>query len=450
MSLIKGIISPHPPIIVPEVGGEERKKAQQTIDAMEKMALAVKEAEPELIIFTTPHGTVFSDAFAVSLQNPLQGDFQAFRAGQVHFNEVNDLAMGEEIIRLAKDQGIPAVGLDSHQAQRFGASLKLDHGITVPLYFIKKAGIKCPILPISIGFMPFREHYQFGKIIRQAIENLTRRTVFVASGDLSHRLTRNAPAGYHPQGEKYDHLLIDLLRKKDVGRILDLEPDFVEDAGECGLRSFIMLLGALDGWDFTFRDFSYEGPYGVGYLVGEIIPALPREEGEILESPPVALARLTLETYIKEGKKIDIPPDLPDFMLQRAAVFVTLKIGGQLRGCIGTIQPTQENMAEEIIQNAIHAGTRDPRFTPVTKEELDDLTYSVDMLSAPEPISGLEELDPQKYGVIVRQGQRAGLLLPHLEGIDTAEDQVDIARQKAGIKKGSPMQLERFEVVRYF
>jgi AMMECR1 domain-containing protein len=86
----------------------------------------------------------------------------------------------------------------------------------------------------------------------------------------------------------------------------------------------------------------------------------------------------------------------------------------------------------------------------VTKEELDDLTYSVDMLSAPEPISGLEELDPQKYGVIVRQGQRAGLLLPHLEGIDTAEDQVDIARQKAGIKKGSPMQLERFEVVRYF
>lgn len=450
MSLIKGIISPHPPIIVPEVGGEERKKARQTIDGMEKMALAVKEAGPELIIFVTPHGTVFRDAFSISLQNPLQGDFQSFGAGQVRFHEVNDRPMGEEIIRLAAGQGMPVVGLDADTAQKYGISLKLDHGITVPLYFLKKNGIECPILPISIGFLSFQEHYQFGKIIRQAIKNLARRTVFVASGDLSHRLTQDAPAGYHPQGEKYDRLLINLLKKKDVTGILDLDPGFVEQAGECGLRSFIMLLGALDGLDFDFYDFSYQGPYGVGYLVGEIIPASPHEERKAKESPPVALARLALETYINEGKGIDPPPNLPEILLKKAGVFVTLKIRGQLRGCIGTIEPTQENMAGEIIQNALHAGTQDPRFPPVTKGELKDLTYSVDMLYPPEPITGLEELDPQKYGVIVRHGYRSGLLLPHLEGIDTVEEQVDIARQKAGIKKGEAMQLERFEVVRYF
>ncbi|MFY9133731.1 MAG: AmmeMemoRadiSam system protein A, partial [Bacillota bacterium] len=130
-------------------------------------------------------------------------------------------------------------------------------------------------------------------------------------------------------------------------------------------------------------------------------------------------------------------------------VFCTLHKRGQLRGCIGTTEPTRRNIAEEIIFNAIAAAVRDPRFEPVAPHELDDIVYSVDVLSPPEPVSGPEELDPQRYGVIVRNGGRVGLLLPNLEGINTVEEQISIARRKAGIGLNAPVELERFEVTRY-
>ncbi|MEL7563350.1 MAG: AmmeMemoRadiSam system protein A [Dehalobacterium sp.] len=467
MTIVKGVISPHPPIIVPEVGGNERVQAMETIKALEKIAARVKEADPELIIFTTPHGTVFQDALTVSVLTPLTGNLKAFGADEVNFHYANDLQIAEELIREAAIQGISVVPLDNDLAREYRVSLKLDHGITVPLYFLKKAGVACPILPISIGFLPFEELYQFGTLIRKTVEKMGRRVVFLASGDLSHRLTKDAPVGYHPKGKEYDELLIDLLKKKKVENIIGIDPELVETAGECGLRSFIMILGAFDGYDFDFDLLSYEGPFGVGYMVGEIIPGPISSSRTLLEkifdkrkerlsekrtqeSSPVTLARRALETYILEGKTITPPEQMQDLLLKRAGVFVSIKKHGQLRGCIGTIEPTRENMAEEIIQNALSAGTRDPRFNPVSGGELKDLTYSVDMLYPPESIASIEELDPKRYGVIVKSGYKSGLLLPNLEGIDTAEEQVKIARQKAGIKPGEPVKLERFEVIRYY
>lgn len=467
MSIVKGIISPHPPIIIPEVGGDEREKAVDTVKAMEKSAAVIREADPEVIIFTTPHGTVFQDALTVSVLTPLTGNLKDFGTDEVNLHYANDLQMAEEIIREAAKQGISVVSLDNDLAREYRVSLKLDHGITVPLYFLQKAGVTCPILPISIGFLPFEELYQFGTVIRETVEKMGRRVVFLASGDLSHRLTKDAPAGYHPKGKEYDELLIDLLKKKQVEDIIEIDQEMVETAGECGLRSFIMMLGALDGYDFDFNLLSYEGPFGVGYMVGEIIPGsisssrmllkkiFDKRQGRLnekrtQESPPVDLARRALEAYIQKGKTISPPEHMSDLLLKRAGVFVSIKKHGQLRGCIGTIESTQENMAEEIIQNALSAGTRDPRFNPVSQGELKDLTYSVDMLYPPEAILGLEELDPKRYGVIVRNGDKSGLLLPNLEGIDTPEEQVEIARQKAGIRSGELVNLERFEVVRYY
>ncbi len=168
------------------------------------------------------------------------------------------------------------------------------------------------------------------------------------------------------------------------------------------------------------------------------------------DNPYIRLARESLEAYVIEGKKIDLPPDLPEEMLkQRAGVFVSLKKGGQLRGCIGTVAPTRDCIAREIIENAISAGCRDPRFYPVSEKELKDLEYSVDVLKEPEPIRSLEELDPQRYGVIVKKGYRSGLLLPNLDGIDTPQQQVYIACQKAGIDPGGDFEMLRFEVIRY-
>ncbi|MCK4362614.1 MAG: AmmeMemoRadiSam system protein A, partial [Dehalococcoidia bacterium] len=136
-------------------------------------------------------------------------------------------------------------------------------------------------------------------------------------------------------------------------------------------------------------------------------------------------------------------------MMERAGVFVSLKVGGMLRGCIGTYEPAKANVAEEVITNAISSATRDPRFPPVTPGELADLDYSVDVLTTPEPVEGEAELDPKRYGLIVESGGRKGLLLPDLEGVDSVARQIEICRSKAGIMPHQPVQLYRFEVKRY-
>jgi hypothetical protein len=164
--------------------------------------------------------------------------------------------------------------------------------------------------------------------------------------------------------------------------------------------------------------------------------------------PVVGLAKETVESYIREGKKPK-PKELTPEMRERAGVFVSLHKHGQLRGCIGTFEPTQDNVAEEIIANAISSSTRDPRFPPVTASELDDLEYSVDILTKPEPVTDINQLDPLTYGVIVESGWKRGLLLPALEGVDSVEEQIAICRLKAGISASEPVKLYRFQVRRF-
>jgi len=163
----------------------------------------------------------------------------------------------------------------------------------------------------------------------------------------------------------------------------------------------------------------------------------------------VKLAKDTVEIYVREGRIIPPPEKLTSEMSEKAGAFVSIKKRGELRGCIGTFLPTTKNVACEIIQNAISAATQDPRFSPVNPSELGELDYSVDVLSEPEKVNVPQDLDPRKYGVIVRSGNRRGLLLPDLEGVDTAEEQIRIARLKAGILPGEDVELYRFEVKRY-
>ena len=164
--------------------------------------------------------------------------------------------------------------------------------------------------------------------------------------------------------------------------------------------------------------------------------------------PLVRLAKKTVESYVGRRKTPE-PIELSPEMTERAGVFVSIKKQGALRGCIGTFEPTQANVAEETIANAISSATRDPRFLPVSVAELPHLTYSVDVLTQPEPVGDVSQLDPKRYGVIVKTGVRRGLLLPDLEGVDTVEEQIDICRQKAGILPDEPVELYRFEVRRY-
>jgi len=165
--------------------------------------------------------------------------------------------------------------------------------------------------------------------------------------------------------------------------------------------------------------------------------------------PLVRLAKQAVEIYIKEGIVIEPPDELAPEMKEKSGVFVCIKKQGELRGCIGTFLPVCENVAVETIKNAICAGTQDPRFPSVSLEELADLVYSVDVLSQPEEVNNIEELNPERYGVIVSKGNRKGLLLPDLDGVDTVEEQLRIAKMKAGIFQNEEAKIFRFEVKRY-
>lgn len=171
-------------------------------------------------------------------------------------------------------------------------------------------------------------------------------------------------------------------------------------------------------------------------------------EGERDGDIYVELARRAVEEYVRHARRIAPPEGPAEELRQRAGAFVSIKKRGALRGCIGTFLPTQENLAQEIITNAISSATRDYRFPPIKPEELGELEYSVDILTPPEPATP-EELDPKRYGVLLESGGRRGLLLPDLEGVDTVEEQLEIAKRKAGIAPDEPVQISRFEVERH-
>ncbi|MBF0608974.1 MAG: AmmeMemoRadiSam system protein A [Magnetococcales bacterium] len=166
--------------------------------------------------------------------------------------------------------------------------------------------------------------------------------------------------------------------------------------------------------------------------------------------PLALLARAAIEHYIKSGQHVPVPTEPVSEMRDKAGVFVSLKKHGQLRGCIGTFAPMTENVALEVIRNAVAAATEDPRFSPVRPDELPDLTVSVDVLSQPQKINDISELDPKKFGVIVARDYRKGLLLPDIDGVDSVEEQLRIARLKANIHGNEPVEIFRFEVRRYY
>lgn len=466
-NIVLAVVTPHPPIIIPAVGGREVEKVQNTIEALQKMAQEVKKCSPETVVIITPHGPVFRDAIAITGEDELKGSMEQFGAPQISIQVPNDRELVQTIIQEASREEILGVELDQEQAEIYDISLVLDHGAMVPMYFIKEAQVKASYVHITIGFLSYPELYSFGKAIQRAAQQVGRKVAVLASGDLSHCLIPGAPAKYHPAGREFDDKIKTLLEEYQVEKIMSLDEKLVSNAAECGLRPIIMALGSLDGYRVEPEVLSYEGPFGVGYLVALFRPVqfnakyetgerYRREEQEKIrakqdqESIYVKLARETLEKAVRGGEKPELPSPLPGELAEKAGVFVSIKSKGQLRGCIGTIEPTRENIAEEICQNALSAGLSDPRFFPISPEELPHLNYSVDLLMPPEPVGGLQDLDPQKYGVIVKSGSKSGLLLPQLEGVDTVEEQLNIAREKAGISPGEKAELYRFEVKRFY
>ncbi len=445
---------PHPPLIVPEVGRGNEKQVIETFNAYKKIAEDIAKLKPETIIFSSPHAKYYSDFFYVSGSKNVKGDFGTFGASMVNFNEEIDEELAKEVEELGQKEHFPCGRLKDDI---------LDHGTMVPLYFIRKNLPKTKILVVGLSTLPLIDNYRFGMLINQAVNNLNRRTVFVASGDLSHKLQERGPYGFIKEGPIYDEKIINTMSKGNFKELLEYDELFLDKAAECGHRSFTIMAGVFDGLDVKSEFLTHEDITGVGYGICTFYPEKENSQRKYYDSylkhakeknkskdELVNLARKTIETYIKENKKIEVPKDISKELKERkAGVFVSIHKFSKLRGCIGTFLPTTNSIAEEIITNAISASTKDPRFPKITQDELEYLEIKVDVLTKPEKISSKEELDPKKYGVIVSSGFKRGLLLPDLEGIDTIDEQIAIAKNKAGIYNDEEIQLERFEVVRH-
>jgi len=460
MAVVGAFMVPHPPMIVPEVGRGSEKQIAETIQAYEKVAEEIRALAPETIIITSPHSIMYGDYFHISPGRGAEGDFGKFGAPGVRFSETYDEELVDAVCSMATRDGFPAGTLGEKDK-------RLDHGTMVPLWFIRRKYQEGRIVRIGLSGLPFTEHYRFGQMIREAVELLDRRVVFVASGDLSHKLQEYGPYGFAPEGPVYDERIMDVAGRAAFRELLEFEESFCDKASECGHRSFVIMAGALDGMSLEVEKLSHQDVTGVGYGICTFHPAGKDPERHFLQQhltslrdrlakerassdAYVQLARQALEYYTENGSPMRLPQDVPEDMLRnRAGVFVSIHKHGKLRGCIGTIAPTESCIAREIMQNAISAAARDPRFSPITEDELEWLEIHVDVLGVPEPVDSMKELDVKRYGVIVSCGSRRGLLLPDLDGVDTVEQQVDIARRKGGIREGEKISLQRFEVVRH-
>lgn len=439
-SLVFSGIAPHPPIMVPEVGRESIAGVVNSIDAMSELTRRLIHSGAESVILISPHAPLEADAFVTYEGPEVFGDFSHFNAPDTYFSLPVDDELLAAIREVAATKQFELTTLRTHD---------LDHGTAVPLYFLLRNGWRGKVVTLGYSFLSNDDHVRFGSCIRSAVDQVGRRVAFIASGDLSHRLKPQAPAGYNPDAHIFDEQVVDALRSNAPQRIVDIDYNLRRLAGECGFRSMLVAIGASSELSPSCEVLSYEAPFGVGYLVAQITNQPAGADVEEVSLP--ALARAAVETFVRSEEVLSPPRSAQTLLTTRAPCFVSLKtLSGELRGCIGTIEASRDTLAEEIIANAISAATNDPRFEPVRPEELSNLRYSVDVLFPPEE-AVLEDLDPTAYGVIVedKSGGRRGLLLPDIPGIDNAEHQVEIAARKAGIEPGEPVRLYRFKVERF-
>ncbi len=448
------LFCPHPPIIVNEVGQGREQDAKPTLGGFAAQSALLEHMEFDSMLVLSPHAPMFSDAACIV-------SYDTYKDGLAGFGVRDGLtwkldADMAEAYAKALAKTIPALVMDEATAGRYRKAPTMDHGAAVPLTMLEATHDK-PAVVIAPGALPKRALFEAGKSLARAIAASGKRVLVIASGDMAHCHGGGYP--YKPEGAKFDALVCEAFKAGGATGILNIDEALAEEAQQCAYPSFVMALGVLDGEKAAFTLHSYEAPFGVGYLcasaepTGEAAPRLEFTERE----PYVALAREAIEAFVKTGRAPDwasLKPRFPaDFSEEaenrRAGAFVSLHKGGELRGCIGTISATQPTLAQEIVYCACEAAGSDPRFPPVEESELYLLDVKTDVLGDAEDIESPEQLDPKRYGVIVRSGYRRGLLLPDLEGVDTVERQIAIAKQKAGIASAENVELQRFEVVRH-
>ena len=317
MSIIAAYMVPHPPMIVPQIGRGNEKQIQETIDAYRDVAREIASLKPETIIISSPHSVMYSDYFHISPGRNAHGDFSRFCAQELRFQERYDEELVRRICYISDAEKFPAGTLGERDRA-------IDHGTMIPLYFIRQFYSDFQLVRMGLSGLPLTDHYALGRIIQQAVEDLDRRSVFIASGDLSHKLKSYGPYGYAKEGPQYDARVMDVCSRAAFGELLDFDEAFCDKAAECGHRSFVIMAGALDGRAVEARQLSHQDVTGVGYGICAFHPAGIDESRHFLEQqgndsepngsgsfassdPYVKLARESLESYILSRKILNVP-----------------------------------------------------------------------------------------------------------------------------------------------
>ena len=437
-------LMPHAPILVPGVGGERTGPVAATMAAMTATARRAVAARPDTLVLVSPHSPRRPGAFGLWQTPRLRGSLAEFGSPADAVDLPLDQALAERLRSEAAGAGVRLWAI---------AEEPLDHGALVPLCYLRAAGWNGPTVILSLDASGGGPLEQLGQAVAAAARRLSRRVAFIASGDMSHRLTPTAPCGYHPEGKHFDETFIALLRRGATDELSEIEPRLQDIAAEDVVDSTVVAVAAAGARTEGREVLSYEGPFGVGYGVAVLFAPTGSAAGAAAPAGAVlrrfadlpAVARRAVEAEFKEG------PGSPPFqaagdLQARRGVFVTLRSDrGELRGCIGTLAPRRKDLVAETWSNAVSAAFHDYRFGPLAAAELPRVKFSVTILDEPEEVASPAELDPAKFGVIVSAADgRDGVLLPGIASVTTVDQQIGIARRKAGIEPDEPVRLRRF------
>ncbi len=263
-NLLITALLPHPPIIIPDIGKDRIADAQATVDSMKEISTQIVGLNPDTIVIVTPHSIYTKDTFTFYTQQELTTSFANFGAPQVQFSVENDFDFLKALDKQIKDRkDLPKIG-------GIKPGTPLDHGSGVPLYYLIQAGYKGKVVVLNYCALSIKEHIEFGKLLKQTMAQCDKKFAFIASGDLSHKLIESAPAGFHPDGKTFDKIFEESIKQGDYKNIVNMDDFIRKNAGECAYNSMMMAIGVLNETSDKNKVFSYEGPFGVGYLVATL------------------------------------------------------------------------------------------------------------------------------------------------------------------------------------
>jgi MEMO1 family protein len=257
MSLVFSAITPHPPLLIPNVGRENLERVKKSEDALKDLSNDLYASKPDSVIIISPHATISEDTFLINACEKFECNFEEFGDFETACELKPDLELSANIKMRAQDEDIPL---------NLICESKLDHGISVPLFYMMENLKDIPLVPISFSFLDVETHYEFGQLLQREIMKTNKRIAVIASGDLSHTLTPEAPAGFNEHGKEFDEKIVELLKKSKDEEVIEMDPELIEEAGECGYRSIVILMGILKGINYKPKVLAYEHPFGVGYL----------------------------------------------------------------------------------------------------------------------------------------------------------------------------------------